>query len=309
MWDGVIFQKKIKFSDITRIVGMTAYGDYVHIYATDGESSYKAIYDPINDDEQPGSIRNFGKMEFLSAISDGNVDIVVTDGDDIYQSSGLQIQPYMKYERNIYQEPRNYTSTIGSQNGKLLTASLIKGKYVYCHGSDWKCRISETEIFKKCEKIVENWAFPEDVMRQVDCIQNNLFAEFRAILEEKKELEKQLKDMEKQNFNLAKIFTMGKIDKKMLDAQNRELSNDRMKIVEKLESFTALGMVDLEKYQKIIELVKNLIVVYKNEDSVQKGLILRNVIIELQVDEEKLLKIKKRAFLLALFAQCPVWSG
>ena len=40
--------------------------------------------------------------------------------------------------------------------------------------------------------------------------------------------------------------------------------------------------------------MKNLIIVYKNEDSVQKGLILRNAIIELQVDEEKSLKIKEK---------------
>lgn len=52
-WDGIIFQNKIKMSELTRIVGITAYGDYVHIYATDGETSYKAIYDPVNDDEQP----------------------------------------------------------------------------------------------------------------------------------------------------------------------------------------------------------------------------------------------------------------
>lgn len=53
VWDGVIFQKELNFSDITRIVGLSAYGDYVHIYATDGENSYKWIYDPVNDKKQP----------------------------------------------------------------------------------------------------------------------------------------------------------------------------------------------------------------------------------------------------------------
>jgi|GEM_PF-1305802 hypothetical protein len=53
VWDGVIFQKELNFSDITRIVGLSAYGDYVHIYATDGENSYKWIYDPVRDNKQP----------------------------------------------------------------------------------------------------------------------------------------------------------------------------------------------------------------------------------------------------------------
>lgn len=119
-WDGVIFQNKIKLSDITRIVGLTAYGDYVHVYATDGENSYKAIYDPINDDdEQPWSMRNYGRMEFVSVESDGSVDVVVMSNDDIYQSSGLQVQPYVVEYKNIYREDKKYNKNISAHNGKI----------------------------------------------------------------------------------------------------------------------------------------------------------------------------------------------
>lgn len=127
-WDGIMFHKKIKMSDITRIVGMTAYGDYVHIYATDGETSYKAIYDPVNDDKNPSSLRNFGRMEFVSVIEYESVDLVVTDNDEIYQSSGLQIQKYLASEKNIFREDKDYNSTISSHNGKIYIGGK---KYLY----------------------------------------------------------------------------------------------------------------------------------------------------------------------------------
>ncbi len=119
-WDGVIFQNKIKLSELTKIVGLTAYGDYVHIYATDGETSYKAIYDPINDEEQPWSIRNFGKIKFLWAIENANVDIVITDNDEIFQSSGLQIQKYISAEKNIFREDKNFCEIIANRDEKIF---------------------------------------------------------------------------------------------------------------------------------------------------------------------------------------------
>ena len=53
-------------------------------------------------------------------------------------------------------------------------------------------------------------------------------------------------------------------------------------------------MVDLERFQKIIELIRNMIAFYKNGDNFQKGLIIHNSIIELQVEQDKLLKIKEK---------------
>lgn len=122
-YDGIIWQKKLKLSSMTRIVGMTAYGDYVHIYATDGESSYKAIYDPVNDDEQPWSIRNFGRMRWVSAIENESVDLVVADNDDIYQSSGLQIQKYIDADKSIYRADKNFNNVIAGYNDKIYIGS------------------------------------------------------------------------------------------------------------------------------------------------------------------------------------------
>lgn len=119
VWDGVIFQKKLKFSDITKVIWLTQYGDYVHIYATDGESSYKWIYDPINDEGNPSSMKIFPRMNMLSVVTNGNTDITVTDSDDIYESSGLQTQKYLSYTKVSMVPSRQYTNVIATHEDTI----------------------------------------------------------------------------------------------------------------------------------------------------------------------------------------------
>ena len=123
---------------------------------------------------------------------------------------------------------------------------------------------------------------------------DSLFQEMKAILSEKAIYEKQLKNLEQQDFNLAKFLSMGKISIEMFDAQKIELIKEKTKIIEKLQAFSAIGMADLEKFQKIIELVRNLIGTYKTADSITKGAIIRASIIELKVETDKSLKIKEK---------------
>nr|DAP93272.1 MAG TPA: hypothetical protein [Caudoviricetes sp.] len=53
-------------------------------------------------------MKNFPRMELKAVTTDGNIDLIVTDSDDIYQSSGLQIQKYLNYEKNIFAPDRNF---------------------------------------------------------------------------------------------------------------------------------------------------------------------------------------------------------
>ena len=51
-------------------------------------------------------------MEIKAVTTDGNIDLIVTDSDDIYQSSGLQIQKYLNYEKNIFVPDRNFGNIV-----------------------------------------------------------------------------------------------------------------------------------------------------------------------------------------------------
>lgn len=62
----------------------------------------------------------------------------------------------------------------------------------------------------------------------------------KAILSEKAIYEKQLKNLEQQDFNLAKFLSMGKISIEMFDAQKIELIKEKTKIIEKLQTFSAI---------------------------------------------------------------------
>lgn len=53
-------------------------------------------------------MKNFPRMEIKAVTTDGNIDLIVTDSDDIYQSSGLQIQRYLSYDKNIFVPEREY---------------------------------------------------------------------------------------------------------------------------------------------------------------------------------------------------------
>ena len=71
-------------------------------------------------------------------------------------------------------------------------------------------------------------------------IHDSLFQEMKAILSEKAIYEKQLKNLEQQDFNLAKFLSMGKISIEMFDAQKIELIKEKTKIIEKLQVFCAI---------------------------------------------------------------------
>ncbi len=53
-------------------------------------------------------MKNFPRLSIQAVTTDGNIDLIVTDSDDIYQSSGLQIQKYLGYEKNIFVPDRNF---------------------------------------------------------------------------------------------------------------------------------------------------------------------------------------------------------
>ena len=179
--------------------------------------------------------------------------------------------------------------------GKTLTATRKKGKYVYYHTNDWSFRVTQREIFEKLEKIVAQWIIPEDILPMVrDYIENQLFSEQKAINEEKNRYEKKMQDLVVQEFNLTSIFSKGKISEEMFDLQKQEIFAEKDKIQEKINKLSAFEAADYFKFEKIIELVSNLLPAYKNGDEYTKGLIVRAGFIELLIDDEKSLKIKEK---------------
>ena len=127
-----------------------------------------------------------------------------------------------------------------------------------------------------------------------DYIENQLFSEQKAINEEKNRYEKKMQDLVVQEFNLTSIFSKGKISEEMFDLQKQEIFAEKDKIQEKINKLSAFETADLFKFEKIIELVSNLLPAYKNGDEYTKGLIVRAGFIELLIDDEKSLKIKEK---------------
>ena len=230
-----------------------------------------------------------GVVKFMDVIGEGIFERFITR--DIFDEANNRKRLNIGYNHHEFL----LKGLIVWPDGEPLTASKIKGKYVYYHNNWWKIKISENEIFKQVGKIIEKWIIPDDIMQKIEqYIHDSLFQEMRAILSEKAIYEKQLKNLDQQDFNLAKFLSMGKISIEMFDAQKIELIKEKTKIIEKLQAFSAIGMADLEKFQKIIELVRNLIGTYKTADSITKGAIIRASIIELQVGADKSLKIKEK---------------
>ena len=80
----------------------------------------------------------------------------------------------------------------------------------------------------------------------------------------------------------------------MFDLQKQEIFAEKDRIQEKINKLSAFETADLFKFEKIIELVSNLLPAYKNGDEYTKGLIVRAGFIELLIDDEKALKIKEK---------------
>lgn len=65
-------------------------------------------------------------MELKAVTTDGNIDLIVTDSDDIYQSSGLQIQKYLNYEKNIFAPDRNFGNiAINHEDTSYISAESV----------------------------------------------------------------------------------------------------------------------------------------------------------------------------------------
>ena len=181
------------------------------------------------------------------------------------------------------------------ENGKPLTASKVKGKYVYYHNNGWTTKISEKEILKKLEEKVKHWAIPEDILPQVEeYIENTLFKDARALLEEKKFYEKKLEEISTSEFNLAKLCSKWKISEDMFDAQTREFIGDREMLNGKLQKLSGFWIASMEKFKKTIELVRNIYQFYKTADDITKGGILRASIIELRIETDGSLTVHEK---------------
>jgi site-specific DNA recombinase len=179
--------------------------------------------------------------------------------------------------------------------GNKLTATIKKGKYVYYHNNGWKTKMTEREIFEKVGEVIKLWKIPEDMIQFLeDKIRGDLFKEADALLEEKKLIEKQLEELSRTEYNLTTLCGKGKISEEMLWKQTEDIIKDRKRLSKELEGFSKMNFASIEKFRKTIELVRDLYQFYKNADSVTKGLLIREWIIELKIETDGSLIIHEK---------------
>ncbi len=189
----------------------------------------------------------------------------------------------------------HFKGLITDSDGKYLTASLSKGKYVFYHTQGWGISISQTEIFKRCSELVKKWVIPSEMMWDLEKeVKRQVGAESRAIMEELSEARNKYADNERKLENLLDIFTEGIIDKDEYSKKKFEYLTTRVKLKETISGFWALEMTLEEKYQKIIELLRDLYWAYTTGDDAIRGVLLTSTIIELKIDDEKRLYIKQK---------------
>ena len=176
-----------------------------------------------------------------------------------------------------------------------LTATIKKWKYVYYHNNWWKVKMTEREIFEKVWEVIKLWKIPDDVIPFIEeKIRGDLFKEADALLDEKKSVEKKLEELSRTEYWLTTLCGKWKISEEMLTKQVEDIIKERKKLTKELNDLGKMNYASIEKFRKIIELVRDLYQFYKTADAVTKGSLIREWIIELRVETDGSLTVHEK---------------
>lgn len=179
--------------------------------------------------------------------------------------------------------------------GCKITATLAKGKYIYYHCTNGKGKcvqgyISQKELAKLCEAIVEEVHVPEEVARML------LEEVQKGESQRKQELEKRLESLNSEKAQIARTRDKayvdklnGVIDEERWEHLDEEWDSRHRLVEEKAEELkTALATSGVKEADSTLELLRTARDLYSQQDPFEQAEGLRILVSNLTITDRKL---------------------
>jgi len=229
-----------------------------------------------------------GVVKFAGMIGEGVFDRIVSR--DIWDKANNEKRTNIGYKKHDFP-----LKGILQYNGKPLKASIIKGKFVYYHDDKNGIRISQKEIFKQLEPIVARWVFPEALLSEVtQHIRETIKNENRAICDESERVKKLRDTNDSKLSRLLDLYMDQHIERDDYESKKRECLETRQKLLDESACFDAFDLSLVEKFETLVQLLGNLSQTYQTGDDTTKGYILKSVVVQLDIDDEKSLTVHEK---------------
>lgn len=187
-------------------------------------------------------------------------------------------------------------------DGKALKASLIKKKFVYYHNDKHGVSVSQKKIFGLCADLAEKWRVPAHLVPKAkDEVKKLVTSENRAILAELEDVRKRMAENDRKLSNLVDAYVAAKISETEYDSRRKEFESVRAKLAKDDEALALLEGSLAEKFETLVKLLEILSQSYESLSDSEKGLLLKNALVKLEVTKEKTLRIQQKEVFEHLF--------
>lgn len=237
-----------------------------------------------------------GVVRFAGQVGKGiHESLVSRDIFDEVNSDGRTLVGYRFHEfplKGIVTDP----------DGKPLKASLIKKKFVYYHNDRHKTSISQKKIFEMCAPLAEKWLVPKHLVPLAkEEIRKLVTSENKAVFAELAEVRRLMAENDRKLSNLVDAYVAAKISEPEYDSRRKECESTRAKLIRDEEALAVLEGSLAEKFETLVKLLEILSQTYARLSDSEKGLLLKNALVKLEIDSEKRLQIQQKEVFEHLF--------
>ncbi len=231
-----------------------------------------------------------GIVRFAGQVGEGIFERIVSR--DLWDKANEKKRTLIGYKKHSFALKG---IVVSAKTGKSLKASKIKGKYHYYHDDTHGISISEKAIFSKLESVVERWRIPDDLVPEMErSVREHILRENGSIIEERKRVEKQLSTIRERKSRLLALSLDGAIDSEDYAEAKRTLIFSEQKLVEELQCLIGMDAAIEEEFREMVKLLKDLSIAYKTGDDHLRGVILKEALVKLEVDEKKRLQVHEK---------------
>lgn len=184
---------------------------------------------------------------------------------------------------------------IHEETWTVMTVSLIKKKYIYFH-LHWDKKqslwLNQKEIIKVFDENLHFYCIPEDFKDEVkEWLKEFHLNEIDENEKTRKWFESKIKKLQNEKTSLIKMRSLGEISSEELIESKNSIINELASINDQLFKLDQKDRVLIENLDKTVELFVELNNKRKLLNDEQKLNIITSMVIELQVDNKKRLKI------------------
>ena len=192
-----------------------------------------------------------------------------------------------------------------SETGRMLTASLVKGKHIYYHthgDHGEKITISQNEIIEKFDSVVKTYVIPKELEAEV-------LAAFKRLNKEKfgdqsqklKRCDAELISIAKKIANLDDMRIDGEIDSEAYKLKRGKFLTEKERLLKMQKEDLAMEHMDTLTIDETVKLLINLYSTWNTWDIERKVSFIKMAAVKLEVNKEKCLQIQQKEVFEHLF--------